>query len=443
MEDELTKAMAVAGVSGQSLDSRSVAEALDAFDELSSLRGEFHLPEDARHGRPYLYFCGNSLGLQPKSTRAAVDYELDQWAARGVEGHFHGSDASVRPWLHTDENVHSLAARVVGARPSEVAVMNGLTTNLHLMMVAFYRPTAARHRVIIEARSFPSDLYAVESQIRMRGFDPAASLVELRPREGEATLRMDDVEAAVRAAGESLALVMLSGVQYLTGQYFDIPRVVRAAHSVGAMAGFDCAHAAGNVPLQLHDWDCDFAVWCSYKYLNSGPGGIAGAFVHERHAHRRDLDRLAGWWGHALKTRFDMDQPFEPIDGAFGYRLSNPPVLQIAAHLASLRIFERAGGMAPLRNKSLALTRYLERRLHDRLGDRADVLTPADPAQRGCQLSVRFLVPGPEVLDRLMERGVIVDVRKPDVVRIAPAPLYNSFTDVYDLVEILADVIQQ
>ncbi|KAL6077396.1 Kynureninase [Balamuthia mandrillaris] len=474
---------------GKPMHSAELARALDARDPLSAFKQRFLHPradpQDAS-SPPAIYFCGNSLGLQPTTTAAYVQQELDEWAKRGVEGHFINAStlgeveeeeernglkgeeeeekrrtARHHPWLTTDENVHGLSARLVGAKPLEVAVMNGLTVNLHLMMVAFYRPTATRHKILIEAKSFPSDWYAVESQLRFHGYDPASSLLQLAPKPGESFLRTEDILALIESQGDGIALVMLSGVQYYTGQLFEIEKITRAAHAKGCVVGFDLAHAVGNVRLQLHDWGVDWACWCSYKYLNSGPGGIAGCFVHERHAHNKELPRFAGWWGHSISTRFDMNQPFDPEPGAFGFRLSNPPVLACATLLASLKIFEEAGGMEPLVQKSQLLTAYLEMLLEEEplLKDHVEILTPREVHQRGCQLSVRFHWQEEEekdgkrkgdqvpvvtrVFDRLTKKGVICDVRKPDVMRIAPVPLYNSFEEVRSFVSLLREAVQE
>lgn len=446
-----------AELGGLSLSDAALATELDRRDPLAAMRDRFLFPlarpDDPASG-PALYFCGNSLGLQPARTRHYVLYELDEWQKRGVEGHFlhspltdGGDDVAegkkVEPWLTTDENVHARAARVVGALPLEVAIMNGLTVNLHLMMVPFYRPTAQRHKILIEGRSFPSDWYAVETQIRFHGYEPSTSLIQLYPREGETTLRTEDIIATIEKEGDSIALVLLSGVQYYTGQFFEIEKITAAGHSKGCIVGWDLAHAVGNVVLKLHEWGVDWACWCSYKYLNSGPGGIAGVFVHERHAHRKDLHRFGGWWGHTIKTRFDMNQPFDPEPGAFGFRLSNPPVLQCATLFASLEVFEEAGGMEKLRAKSVLLTAYLEMLLLEKLAADIHIFTPREVAQRGCQLSVKFSVAVERVHEKLAQKGVIVDVRKPDVIRIAPAPLYNSFSDVLRFVTLLAQAISE
>ena len=408
------------------------ARALDATDELAPWREEFLFPSHPS-GRA-VYLCGNSLGLQPRRARAWVTRELDHWAEHAVEGHFRGE----RPWFAYHEFFSEGAAELVGAAPGEVVVMNGLTVNLHLMLVSFYRPTASRFRIVTEAGAFPSDRYAVASHARLHGFDPDAAIVELAPREGEDLLRTEDLEAFLAREGESVALVMMGGVNYYTGQAFDLAAITAAAHAAGALAGFDLAHAAGNLDLRLHDWDVDFAVWCTYKYLNSGPGGVACAFVHERWANAPELPRLAGWWGNDPETRFTMPRDFAPQSGAAGWQLSNAPVLPMAAFGASLEIFG-AVGMARLRAKSVALTAFLETCLRDIGSDRVSIITPADPGARGCQLSLRVHGDGAAVHEELSRRGVYCDFRRPDVVRVAPVPLYNSFEDAWFFAQVVRE----
>ncbi|MGB3618566.1 MAG: kynureninase [Catalinimonas sp.] len=405
------------------------ARARDAADPLRRFRDEFLLPE--HEGRPALYFCGNSLGLQPKGVAAAVQIELDDWARLGVEGHFRGRN----PWVDYHRRLAEPLGRIVGARPGEVVAMNALTVNLHLLLVSFYRPTAGRYKIIVEGGAFPSDQYALASQVRHHGFDPDDAIVELHPRPGEHGLRTEDITAAIGQTGEALALVMMGGVNYYTGQWFDLPAITAAGHKVGATVGFDLAHAAGNVVLNLHDWNVDFAAWCTYKYLNSGPGGVAGAFVHERHARAFDLPRFAGWWGHDEATRFRMDKIFRPMPGAEGWQLSNAPILAMAAHRAALDVFDAAGGMGPLRKKSEALTGYLYHLLRDVPGVR--VITPADPAARGCQLSLLTGEDGRAQYERLARAGVVVDRREPNVIRVAPTPLYNTFEEAYRFARLL------
>lgn len=408
------------------------ARQMDDADPLRGFRARFHIPK-AKDGQDCIYLCGNSLGLQSKNTADAVMQELKDWQDLGVEGHFHAKN----PWLPYHEFLTASYARLVGAKDIEVVAMNTLSVNLHLMMVSFYRPTAQRRKIVIEMHAFPSDRYAVCSQIAYHGFDPAVDLIELKPRDGEVLLREDDIEAVIRQHGDSIALVMLGGVNYYTGQVFDMARITKAAHYVGANVGFDLAHAAGNVPLRLHDWGVDFACWCSYKYLNSGPGSVAGCFVHERHAHDFELPRFAGWWGNDKKARFKMGPHFDAIPGAEGWQLSNPPILSLAAVKASLSLFDEAG-MDALRAKSLKLTGYLEYLLDSLQSDAFGVLTPRDTDYRGCQLSIVVREGGRDVFKALEAAGVICDWREPDCIRVAPVPLYNSFQDVYNFVSIFA-----
>ena len=408
---------------------------LDATDPLAAFRQEFHLPAGP-DGRPCAYFCGNSLGLMPKAARAAAEQEFDSWARLGVEGHFQAPSF----WMHYHDTLTEASARLVGALPLEVVVMNNLTVNLHLLLVSFYRPTATRYKILMEGGAFPSDQYAIESQARMHGLDPAEAIVELVPRPGEYTLRTEDIEAKIAELGNSLATILIGGVNYYTGQAFDMAVITRAGHAVGAYVGFDLAHAAGNLALHLHDWDVDFACWCTYKYLNSGPGGTSGVFVHERFAHRPDLVRLAGWWGHDASVRFQMKKGFQPMAGAAGWQLSNAQIFPMAIHRASLALVERVGGMAALRRKSEQLTGRLESHILN-LGlptSQLEIITPADPAQRGCQLSVLVHQRGRELFDFLAAQGIIADWREPNVIRLAPVPLYNSFEDVDRVGEALA-----
>jgi kynureninase len=407
------------------------AREMDEQDSLRHFREKFYIPKQ-KSGKDVLYFTGNSLGLQPKTVRGYIEQELKDWEVWGVEGHFHAKN----PWMPYHEFLTNSMSRVVGALPVETVVMNSLTVNLHLLMVSFYRPTAARNKIVIEKNAFPSDQYAVQSQIKFHGFTPEESLIELIPRAGENCLRTEDIERTIAENGDRTALVLLGGVNYYTGQAFDMRRITEAGQRAGAIVGFDLAHAAGNLELNLHDWNVDFAAWCSYKYLNSGPGGIAGVFVNERHATSFDLPRFAGWWGHDKKTRFLMDDKFIPMRGAEGWQLSNPPIFQMASLRASLEIFEEAG-MRNLREKSVRLTSYLEfllGEIHDR---RIEVITPASPAERGSQLSIRVRNSDKNLFDALTERGVIADWREPDVIRVAPVPLYNTFTDVFKFAETL------
>ena len=425
----------------QTQPSRYVASAafaaeMDAGDRLRNFRNKFHVPKQP-NGEEVLYFTGNSLGLQPKTTGDYIEQELKDWAMLGVEGHFRAK----RAWMPYHEIVTEQLAAIVGAKPIEVVAMNSLTVNLHLLMVSFYRPTAARHKIVIEAGAFPSDQYAVQSQIKFHGFDAEDSLIELSPREGETVLRTEDIERTIAENADSIALILLGGVNYYTGQKFDFQKITAAGQKAGAIVGFDLAHAAGNVELHLHDWNADFAAWCSYKYLNAGPGGVGGVFVHERHAENFDLPRFAGWWGHDKKTRFLMGDEFVPIQGAEGWQLSNPPIFQLAALKASLDIFEEAE-MKKLIEKSKTLTAYLEFLLAEINDERISIITPADENDRGCQLSIRVAAADKNLFRAISARGVIADWREPDVIRVAPVPLYNSFTDAFRFAEILRDCLK-
>jgi kynureninase len=414
------------------------AARLDETDPLAGFRARFHIPPHA--DGECVYLCGNSLGLQPRSAGRYVQEELEAWERLAVEGHFRGK----RPWKDYHERFTAPLAALVGARDDEVVCMNGLTVNLHLLMVSFFRPTKTRYKLLIERSAFPSDRYAAVSQLRYHGLDPADALIEVGPRAGEATLRDADLAAAIRDAGDTLALVLLPGVQYLSGEALDIARLTAEAHAVGALAGWDLAHAIGNLPLALHDAGADFAAWCSYKYLNGGPGAVAGAFVHARHGHDPALPRFAGWWGHDKAARFRMGPEFVPMPGAEGWQLSNPPVLGMAALLAALEIFMEAG-MDRLREKSLALTGLLERRLDEALPTAIEILTPRAPARRGCQLSLRLrdgADAGRAVFGRLGEAGIVCDWREPDVIRVAPTPLYNRYADVEHFVAALAGALR-
>ncbi len=401
------------------------ASALDAADPLRAFRDEFHLP--LHDGAPQAYFVGNSLGLQPKGARAHVEEVLDKWAREAVEGHFTGS----AQWMPYHELVRDPLARVVGAQPQEVVAMNSLTANLHFMLVSFYRPTRERPVLLMETGAFPSDRYALESQVRFHGFDPAEALVEVAPDNADGTFSMAAIERAIAEHGPRLATIVWPGVQYRTGQAFDLKEIARLGHAAGAVVGFDLAHGVGNLPLQLHDADADFAVWCHYKYMNAGPGAVAGCFVHARHA-RTDRPRFAGWWGNDASVRFKMGPQFSPTPGADGWQLSNPPILGLTPLRASLEQFDRAT-LPALRAKSERLTGYLEALIDAGLRDVLQVATPRDPAQRGCQLSIRVIggrERGRDLFDFLAARGVLGDWREPDVIRISPVPLYNSFADV-------------
>ncbi|MDX5345932.1 MAG: kynureninase [Hymenobacteraceae bacterium] len=408
------------------------AKSFDAADPLRPYRDKFYIPQV--NGRDSIYLCGNSLGLQPKSAKAAIEQELEDWAKLGVEGHFHGKN----PWFSYHELLTQPTAKLVGAKPIEVVVMNQLTVNLHLMLVSFYQPNGKRFKIVTEAGAFPSDQYALETHVKSRGYNPDEAIIELTPRPGEHTLRTEDILSVISEKGSEIALVMMGGVNYYTGQAFDMQAITAAAHAAGALAGFDLAHAAGNLKLELHDWNVDFAVWCSYKYLNSGPGGTSGVFVHECHANNHELNRYAGWWGHDKSVRFQMKKGFIPIAGAEGWQLSNAQIFPMAIHKASLEIFNEVG-MDALRKKSEQLTGYLEFLLGEIGVDKEvlEIITPKDPHQRGCQLSLLVHKNGRQLFDKLTEAGIIADWREPNVIRIAPVPLYNSFEDVFHFAEIL------
>jgi kynureninase len=396
---------------------------MDEKDELKTFRSQFYIPQ--HNGKDQIYLCGNSLGLQPKAVKEAIDQELKDWAELGVEGHFRGKN----PWMYYHHFLTEKAARVVGALPKEVVIMNNLTANLHLMMVSFYKPTKERYKIMMEVSAFPSDQYAMETQARFHGLNPDDAIIELKPREGEFTLRTEDILAKIEENKDSLAIVMMGGVNYLTGQAFDMKSITEKAHSVGANVGFDLAHAAGNLNLKLHEWGPDFAVWCSYKYLNSGPGGTSGVFVHERHANNPDLVRFAGWWGHEESSRFQMKKGFIPMEGAAGWQLSNAQIFPMAIHKASLEIFDEAG-IENLRKKSELLTGYLYFILAD-YKEHLNVITPETAADRGCQLSIIVKEDGKKLFDYLESKGILPDWREPNVIRMSPIPLYNTFEDVY------------
>lgn len=411
------------------------AASLDAQDPLAKYRDQFYFPR-TENGSETVYLCGHSLGLQPKHTRDYIEQELEDWKDLGVESHFRGR----HPWMPYHRLLTNQTARLVGAKPIEVVVMNSLTVNLHLMMVSFYRPTSQRHKIVIEGSAFPSDQYAVKSHLRSRGFHPDESLVELKPRPGEFTIREEDIQSLISRDGHSIALILIGGVNYATGQAFDLGAISAAGHKKGCIVAFDLAHAAGNLELQLHDWNVDFAVWCSYKYLNGGPGCIGGCFVHERHANDPSLQRYAGWWGHDEKTRFQMGSEFHAQPGADGWQLSNPSILSMAALRASMDIFEEAG-ITRLREKSVSLTGYLEALLGQHGSDKFTLITPRDPERRGAQLSLRIAHNGRALCDRLLHQGIICDWREPDILRLAPVPLYNTYTDVYRFVNAFTSAI--
>ena len=414
------------------------ARSLDAADALSSYRERFLFPQ--HEGRPVLYFTGNSLGLQPKGVKEAFAEECEDWATYGVEGHF----LARKPWYSYHERLAAGAAKLVGAGEDEVVMMNQLTVNLNLLLISFYRPEGKRRKILFEARPFPSDQYAFASQAQLHGFRPEDVLVELLPREGEYNLRKEDILEAIQQLGDELALVCFGGVNYFTGQLFLMQEITAAAHAAGAICGFDLAHAAGNVPLALHEWNVDFACWCTYKYLNSGPGSVGGVFVHERHVKNPDLFRLAGWWGHNKSTRFQMGPVFDPIPTAESWSMSNAPVFNMIAHEVSLGIFSEVG-MKALREKSLQLTGYLDfvlQTVMEKTGQRLTRITPGDPQQRGCQLSVVVEGYDRKLVDILYRQGVVVDWREPDVIRLAPVPLYTSFEDVFRLGNVLEEIFR-
>ncbi|MEO7176457.1 MAG: kynureninase [Saprospiraceae bacterium] len=412
---------------------KNFAIRMDHENPLKGFRDKFHLPQNEQ-GEPLIYLCGNSLGLQPRQAQTYVQQELDDWAKLGVEGHFQAKN----PWMPYHEFLTLPMAEVVGAMPEEVVVMNSLTTNLHLMMVSFYRPTNTKFKILMEYNAFPSDRYAVVSQIKFHGFDPKDALIELYPREGESALRTEDILRKIDEEGDQIALIMIGSINYYTGQAFDLKSITEAGHKKSCVVGFDHAHAAGNLDLGLHDNGADFGVWCSYKYLNSGPGGLSGAFVHARHANNPDLPRFSGWWGHDKETRFKMRPDFVPMAGAEGWQLSNPPILPMATLRASLEIFQHAG-IARLRTASLKLTSYLEYLLKQIQSTRIELITPEDPQQRGCQLSIRVKGADKGLFGTIGRKGVIADWREPDVIRIAPVPLYNTFEEQYRFAEILRE----
>ncbi|MEE8141632.1 MAG: kynureninase [Planctomycetota bacterium] len=403
------------------------ARDLDARDPLAGFRDRFHIPL-GQDGKPLHYFCGNSLGLQPKEARSFLERELEDWRDLAVHGHFRART----PWYSYHEVFRESGALLVGAQPGEVVMMNALTVNLHLMMVSFYRPTPERYKILIEENTFPSDVFAVQSQLRYHGFDPAEGLMVLKAKDTQ------EIEEFLEQHGSEIALVMLGGVNYFTGQLFNMACITAAAHRQGCVVGFDLAHAAGNVPLSLHDWNVDFAVWCNYKYVNAGPGAVAGCFVHERHAQQDELPRFAGWWGNDPEQRFVMLSQFEPRHGADGWQISNPPIFSMAPLRASLAIFEEAG-LTELRKKSELLTGYLEFLIDEITGEPLAILTPRQPEARGCQLSIRVHRKPRELLGTLEAHGMVCDFREPDVIRVAPVPLYNTFHEVWDLAQLLRE----
>ena len=416
--------------------SLEAAKELDREDALASFREQFHIPQT--DGKDEIYLVGNSLGLQPKRTAEYVTSDLKQWQSLGVRGHMEGEF----PWLPYHEFLTETMAKLVGGQLDEVVMMNSLTVNLHLMMATFYRPTADRFKILIEDHAFPSDHYAVESQLKLHGHTAADGMILATPESGEETLRTEKICELIETHQNELALVLLPGVHYYTGQLFDMKRITETAHRFGISVGFDLAHAVANVPLELHDWDVDFAVWCSYKYLNSGPGSVGGCFIHQRHANNTKLNRLAGWWGHDKESRFQMENKFQPIPTVEGWQLSNPPILSLAAIRASLDLFKEAGGIEPLRKKSEQLTGFFFDSINQELGGRVRSITPSDPKARGCQLSLEIQlegVDGKTVYEKLEASGVRTDWREPNVIRAAPVPLYNSFEDVWNFVTCLKE----
>ena len=419
---------------GQTIESRSYARQLDQKDPLRSFRERFNFPVQD-NGKPFIYLCGNSLGLQPKKANDYVREEMEDWANLGVEGHIHAR----HPWLPYHEFLTASMARLVGAKEIEVVVMNSLTVNLHLLMVSFYRPTSSRYKILIEYSPFPSDRYAVESQAKFHGFDPEDAIIELKPDEND-YVNFQHIQETLDEHGDQIALVLIGGVNYYSGQLYDIKNITRLAHTKGCLVGFDLAHAAGNIDLKLHDDGPDFAAWCSYKYLNSGPGSLSGIFVHERHAYDKTIPRFHGWWGHNKEIRFKMGPAFDPLPGAEAWQLSNPPILPMAAMRASLELFDEAG-MTLLRSKSLALTQYMIDLLEKLNHPKIKIITPDKPDERGCQLSLQIKDSDKSIFDHISEKGVIADWREPDVIRIATVPLYNSFEDVIDFYNLLKDAL--
>ena len=419
-------------------NTREFAQSLDAKDELRNYREEFYFPKV--NGKQVIYFTGNSLGLQPKRTKAYVDEVMNDWANLAVEGHFYAD----KPWWDYQERFAAPLSEIVGAKPSEVGVMNTLTVNLHLLMVSFYNPTPKKYKIICEEKAFPSDQYMFQSQVKFHGFDPKDAIVEIKRREGEANIRLEDILAKIDEVGSELALVLIGGVNYYTGQVFDMKTITAAGQKHGAFVGWDLAHAAGNIKLELHDWNVDFAAWCSYKYMNSGPGNASGFFVHEKHHNDKELKRFAGWYGHNKERRFKMEPDFDPVHGADGWQVSNLPILSLAPYLASVEMFAEVG-MDKLIAKRNLITSYLEFILHeiDKELEGADfeILTPSNQEERGCQLSVYLHGQGRELFDRLMKNGVITDWREPNVIRLAPAPFYCSFEDMYEFGQILKQLI--
>ena len=418
-------------------NSLAFAQQLDAQDQLSHYQNEFSFPKV--NGKNVIYFTGNSLGLQPKRAKTYVDEVMNDWANLAVEGHFYAE----KPWWDYHERFANPLSKLVGALPSEVTVMNTLTVNLHLLMVSFYRPTATRYKIICEEKAFPSDQYLFQSQVNFHGYATEDAIVEVKRREGEHNIRLEDVLAKIDEVGDELALVLIGGVNYYTGQVFDMKTITKAGHRVGAYVGWDLAHAAGNIELHLHDWQVDFAAWCSYKYMNSGPGNASGCFIHEKHHTNSKLPRFAGWWGHNKERRFKMEPQFDPIQGADGWQISNLPVLSLAPYLASVELFAEIG-MDALIAKRNTITAYLEfvlREIDREVQGNFEIITPSNPSERGCQLSVFLHGEGRSLFDYLMKNGVIIDWREPNVIRLAPVPMYTSFEDIYRFGQILKNGI--
>ncbi|MBT8393872.1 MAG: kynureninase [Bacteroidia bacterium] len=411
------------------------AKEQDRQDKLASFRKKFHIPKD-KNGNDWLYFTGNSLGLQPKTTKDYINQELKDWANLGVEGHFYAKN----PWLNYHEYLTKSMANIVGAKPIEVVIMDTLTTNLHLLMVSFYRPTKTKFKILIESDAFPSDRYAVQTQLDFHGFDAKEGIIEWRPRSGEDLLNIEDLETILEEQGDEIALLLIGGVNYYTGQYLDLKRIAEIGHSKNCMVGIDLAHGAGNIQPELHNSGVDFAAWCTYKYLNSGPGSLAGLFVHEKHANNKELKRFAGWWSHNKSTRFNMRQPLDIIPGAEGWQLSNPPILSMAAIKASLDMFNEVG-IDALRKKSVKLTSYFEFLITDLKNEKIRIITPSNPEERGCQLSIKVKNADKSLHDKLTRENIITDWREPGVIRCAPVPFYNSFQDVFKMVEKLKEVL--
>lgn len=413
------------------------AQQQDINDALASYRKQFHIPKD-NQGKDWLYFTGNSLGLQPKSTKTYINQELEDWAKLGVEGHFQAKN----PWMPYHQLLTESMAKIVGAKPIEVVIMNTLTTNLHLLMVSFYQPTKTKFKIVIESDAFPSDRYAVQTQLKFHGFNIDEGLIEWKPRHGEELLRMEDLESILEKQGDEIALLLIGGVNYYTGQYLNLKHIAKLGHNKNCMVGIDLAHGAGNIEPELHESEVDFAAWCTYKYLNSGPGSLAGLFVHEKHAHNKELKRFSGWWSHNQATRFNMRKSLEVTPGAEGWQLSNPPILSMAAIKASLDMYNEIG-MKALRVKSEQLTGYFEFLINQLNNRKIKIITPSNPSERGCQLSIKVMNADKSLHQKLMESHIITDWREPNVIRCAPVPLYNSFTDVFLMVKKLKMILNE